>query len=272
MFYFDGLRSGATLRWQSGRFADGVLRSEADSIDLSRLDAFFARLAVERAGPALSEEERYLQSEEAAVWQALLATLPCRVVNRLSPGASPRRPRFGAEERRAARQAGIRVPPTVVTTRCEDAVDFFASASRNALAGVPSGGSPSRLLEGESGVEEIARLVSTGVIQMTAVPAGTRLSAFVCGDRAALARDSAGGEQDLDEPATLRLADRCIALGRALGLGFVEISLVEDGDGNPWCLAADGMPSLDGASERLQRRVVDDLTSLLAAAPGERAR
>jgi hypothetical protein len=209
------------------------------------------------AGP---EEERYLRPEAAAIWQALVGTIPCRRVNSPRPDHRTRIDPFGANERLGAERAGVSVPRTILTSHVADALDFFDAAKGHVVA--RQGFGVGSVIEGTRA--EIAEMTSQGPVSMTALPAGERATAFVCGGRATVARSGDDGVQQLDELRSRRLAARCVRLTRSLGLEFAELSLVEDVDGVLHCLALDAMPELDSASEPLRDRVVADVAELLA--------
>jgi hypothetical protein len=277
--YFDPrhLLKRMGLAWESsfgtGSSLEGWIAADERRIPLESVTGVLSRLHPGSIGvdPSLSPaDRRYVRSEFWAVWIALLNALPCVVINRPSHAANADRRASPADTTRA-RESGFRIPETLVTSREDEAIEFYGRCDGRAFGSARSGRSERILLKGPPGENRLREFLQAGTIAMVEAPEGREIEVFIVADRTmAGASESAADPSMPFPPAKLRpialtagIEERCVRMAGSSGAEFSCLSIIETDDSPYYVEASDG-PDIEGCDETLQREIVDALANRLS--------
>jgi hypothetical protein len=252
---------GRTLR---GRMGYGGQQAEFEEIDAVLTRSYGIPVSPETFA---TTDGRYVCSEWNALTMAWLASLPCRVVNRLRPElwyrVSVNVPALAS----LVPGAPFKRPRTMVTTRVEDARDFQRRCGGR-VRFEPLTQPVGYRVDGEEGIRKLAALAGTLPFQLTEIVEGERVEAFVVRDRVVMM----GLDRSVVPEPPGHAADDARAIARALGLAFCRLALVHAAGDSWYFLGAERIPQLYDCGEDVQDLVVEHLADLLATGPGERGR
>jgi glutathione synthase/RimK-type ligase-like ATP-grasp enzyme len=238
---------------------DGTLRIRGSEIPFASIRGVYLRLTDQEALP--ENRRRHgrwsspsLDAARSSVLHAALVdwleTTPCRVLNPVGCMASNMSKPYQAQK---ITRVGFDVPATLVTSDPSAVRAFARCYKRIVYKSASSVRSVVRELDADRTRElERIRLLPT---QFQEYVAGTNIRVHVVGDRVFgteirtdaidyryAARDGTNVQLDACE-LPRDVADRCIALSRALGLPLVGIDLIRTPTGRHFCLEANPSPA-----------------------------
>ena len=251
-------------------YGAGRVRFDGREVPFSEVDGVLYRfygipLPAEEFGTA---DGRYVCSEWNALWMAWLnspgRTLRCPIVNRLRPDLWYKT--FLNSPTLAALMPDLPFarPRTLVTTSPASARSFRRSLAGPVTYTALSGSSP-YTIEGEEDFDKLLALNGTLPLHLTEEVAGRRCGAFVFGGRVTLV----GPDGGLCGPPTPLLAERCMRVGKHLGLAFFQLSLVAGTGGDWYCLSLERVPQLYSCGPEAQDEIVERLAALLTGPTGQ---
>lgn len=235
--------------------AVGRLTTRGGSWDLAEFDAIFPRMMdaarlpeLESAGPGTDVWTHGHQVHELlAGW---IEVAPGRVVNRAAPQGSNGSKPFQSQ---LIRDAGLRVPETLITNDPAAVVDFLARHRRLVYKSISGVRSIVRTLDRTS-MERLER-IRWCPVQFQAFCEGVNVRVHTIGATGVFATIIRSGEVDYrygpgDDPPQLTafdlpdgLARTCLELSARLGLHLAGIDLKMASSGDVWCLEVNPSPA-----------------------------
>ncbi len=240
-----------TWRWRDAS-PEGTIASPDWSLDLADITGVYVRFLGSEGRLPLDptpETADALRAEADTGLMALLEDLPCPVVNRIAGGMSNNSKPYQAL---ILRQAGLRVPATLVTNDAEAARAFYEAHDAVIYKSASGVRSIVRRLEPES--LDRLELLQNGPAQFQAYVPGDNVRVHTVGEQifAVRVRSDAvdyryahrDGLTTEMEPTTVPRAieQACFRIARALDLLFAGIDLKVTPDGEWYCFEVNPCP------------------------------
>ena len=245
---------------------DGVLRWQGKTVAFPEIDGIISRSygVPLSADDFATEDGKYISVEWHALLMAWLHRMPCPVINRLRPELWYRVQLQVPDLLSLVPDIPLKVPRMLITTRPEEARAFWENAGgqiyyhpANELTRFP--------IFAAADLEKLATLSATLPLRLTERIVGTPCDAFVAGERVTLVDPTGGLRPCVPDD----LAAACTAIGARLDLTFYRLSLVENEQGEWYCLALDRLPYFRGQSAEAQSAIVRAVAgALTAGGPG----
>ena len=230
----------------------GTLRVNGSTIALSDVRGVYTRLMDDQILPEARNDPKRCRAFHAALNHWLEVT-PARVVNRTSAMASNGSKPFQAQ---LIRRHGFEVPETLITNDPELVREFVEGHGGNVIYKSISG---VRSIVRRVHADDLDRLdrIRWCPVQFQEAIEGTDVRVHVVGSEvfptaahtpAVDYRYAARDDEELALHATVLpdvIAERCIALTRALGLEFAGIDLKLTGDGRIFCFEVNPSPGFN---------------------------
>ncbi|RMF89499.1 MAG: hypothetical protein D6736_08305 [Nitrospinota bacterium] len=218
-------------------------------------------------------DQQYIASELQATLVGVFHALPCPVINRPLPWRFHRSLMAGWEQVNLITGCGLQLPPTLITSRYEEAACFYAHHGQ-AIVNTPAKPDHRQSIRGKEGTEELKRLFAQQSLALQAVPSGQWLQVFVVGQQvfgatpqSALLEEGIG--EPLLQPVELSptLQQRCCRLVQGLQIDFAQLCLLQ-AEREVYCFDIHLLPQYEQCDSRLQERIAAALATLLS--PGEK--
>jgi hypothetical protein len=206
-----------------------------------------------------TSDGRYLTAEWNALTMAWLDRMPCPVVNRLKPELWYR-PRLNVADL-ATLAPGLRefLPPTLVTTERDEIRRFWAMHAGDIFY-TPLTSCAEYPVRTAEDLDSLETLCGALPLQLIKLEEGARLNCFVIADDAVYL----GNDGVIVQPPSGDLTLHCVAVGKALGILFYKLSLVEKPRGGWYCIGLDRLPSLNFCSPAARQRIASDLGRIMS--------
>lgn len=263
------LGAEVSVRWRLERGAiDGVIAVGERVIAVSEIGGVYLRYLGDPASTAEDPRSRRARGTAVALAE-LFDVLPARVVNRRRPMISNNSKPF---QSLLIRAAGFAVPPTLVTNEPATARAF--AAVRGPV--IYKSTSSVRSIVATLAAEDLERLGAIrglathfqaairGVEMRVHVVDGATFGARIRSDRADYRYAAAQGGQTTIAPIEVPrpLAERCVALARALEMTFVGIDLIV-GEREAVCLEVNPCPGFSYYEDATGAPIADALAAYL---------
>jgi hypothetical protein len=268
------LNTTLRLSWPpEGSTQGGFLLLHDSRVALAALSGVLARVpTVLPCGPEVSAEDRpYITTELNAALLAFLNALPCRVVNRPTPGVARRSVALRVQRSDQIAEAGFKLPALLMTSSYESAARFLERYDQRALVAHPSGRTGWRWIAGEEGAGLLRALLGRGPLYVQELPPGQWLQVTIVGDQVF---GATGGIRLLGEKPDMprlqavalpsSIQESCRRLARALDLELAQLQLAQNEQGELYCLDISPWPELEQYEAALQEKIIGSLAGLLA--------
>jgi glutathione synthase/RimK-type ligase-like ATP-grasp enzyme len=262
-----GTRVGVRWSWVEGR-PTGAVAVDERVVDLHEIGGVYLRYLGDPT--ASGDDARTVRARGTAIALAdLFDVLPARVVNRRRPMTSNNSKPY---QSLLIRRAGFAVPPTLVTSVPEAARELaerygaviYKSASSVRSIVAPLGEDDLRRLAAIRGLATQFQAEIRGYEVRVHVVDRATFGARIRSDRTDYRYASAQGGRTVIAPMEIPrpLAERCIALARALDMAFVGIDLIV-GDEEVVCLEVNPCPGYSYYQEATDTPIADALAAYL---------
>lgn len=254
----------------------GMLRLEADRLNLAEIGAAYVRLMDDRLLPELDGEpegspaRRHTRGFHDALLR-WLEVAPGRIVNRCDPQGSNGSKPYQAQ---LIKQYGLRVPETLITNDPEAVLAF----QREHGTLIYKSMSAVRSIVHALGEDDLARLdlIRWCPVQFQALVPGTDVRVHVVDGEVfateivsdmidyRYARRSGGSAELRATELPDETADRCVRLAHGLGLPFAGIDLKITPDGEVYCFEVNPSPAYSFYQANTDQPIAEALARYLA--------
>jgi hypothetical protein len=251
----DKLFPGLNLAWEfNGSRSEGRVGLPGRIAPMSEIDGVLARFY----GIATSAEDfqsvdgQYLSSEWHALLRGCMRALACPVINQLRPELWYKTHLLVTDLIALVPGLRFNLPKTMITTRIEDAREFFRACGKHMRYSpltLPSNYS----IEREEDVHKLEAVSKLMPLFLSEFVSGAAITAFVV-----------GSEVEFDPPVgSAAVADHCLEISAQLGLTFCAVQLIKSAHDEWYCLGVDAMPQLYECADAVRATVISRLTNAL---------